>query len=105
MYEANLSSITAAQADDSGAMRAFEWDELVAKLAAARDLRGLFAAARGDSPGSFAAGAAHAFAIAEKTSSPNKGSVNPDALGAGKRPGARTVAAAVEAGDCDREMR
>ena len=105
MFESKLIPVGAAQAEETGALRAFEWGELVARLSAARDMRGVFAAARSDSQASFAGGAARALAPGESAEWGGKGSVNPDALGAGKGPGATTPAAAREAGECDREMR
>lgn len=105
MFESKLTPAAAAQAAETGAMRAFEWHELVARLAAARDLRGVFAGSRVDSRASFAAGAARALAPGGSDDWGDKGYVNPDALGAGKSPCANTVAAGRGAGQCDREMR
>ena len=105
MIEGKLSSVVAEQAVGAGALRAFAWDELVAKLAAARDLRELFAGSRGESLASFAPQAARSLALCGSAEEADQGSVNPDALGAGKGVRAKTIAAAGEAGDCDREMR
>lgn len=105
MIEGKLSSVVAEQAVGAGTLHAFAWDELVAKLAAARDLRELFAGSRGGSLASFAPQAARALALCESAEGEaDQGCINPDALGHGKGVRANTIAAAGEAGDCDREM-
>jgi hypothetical protein len=104
MFEGNLSSVVAGQTGDVGALRAVAWSELAAKLAAARDLRGVFAASRRGSLASFAPHAARALALREVETDRGKQSINPDALGHGKGPRAISIAAADEAGDRDREI-
>jgi hypothetical protein len=99
MFEGNLSSVVAGQAEDAGALRAVAWSELVAKLAAARDLRAVFAVSRRGSLASFAPQAARALALRDA----GEQSINPDALEHGKGPRAISIAAAVAAGDRDRE--
>lgn len=84
-----------------GAPRVPAWTDLVAKLAAARDLRGVLARAGGDEGSSFAPRAARALALREL----GKGSVNPDALADGKATEDNNEAAAHPAGHGDRETR
>jgi hypothetical protein len=77
------------------------WPDLVAKLAAARDLRGVLARVASDEGSSFAPQAARALALRDL----GKGSVNPDALADGKTTEDNNEAAAHPAGHGDRETR
>jgi hypothetical protein len=96
MFEGILPSPASA---GSGALRAPAWPELVARLAAARDLRGTFARPGGAPFASFAPIAASELASRDA----DKGSVNRDALVDGKGDGDTTKAAAQLAGHGDRE--
>ena len=87
MFEA---AIMPAVAPTGPELRQLDWGELVARFAAARDLRGLAARPAGE-PGSFVSGAG---AIRK---SDGKGPVNLDALGRGKALAAINAGAAGEA--------
>ena len=87
MFEAAIMPAVVANGD---ALRPLDWGELVARFAAARDLRDL-ASRSGNGMGSFFSGAAH---LREGV---GQRPVNHDALGRGKSPVAITVAAAGEA--------
>jgi hypothetical protein len=84
--------------DAPGALRAIEWDEIVARLGAARELRALFAR---PSPqgGAFVSQAATGIAAAERC----EPGVNLAALSAGKWADATTAAAAMRADHGDRD--
>lgn len=100
MFEGPIPSVPPPVPAEAGALNAFAWPELVAKLAAARDFRAVLAGAQRGSLASFAPHAARALAGRDAGERP----VNPDGLGRGKDPRAKPVAAADEAGQCDREM-
>lgn len=100
MFEGTLPSVSPHGSAKAGAMRAVAWPELVAKFAAARDLRTLWAGGTRQSLASFATGAAGALGHFGDVKPP----VNPDALVDGKGLWARTIAAADDARDGDREM-
>lgn len=100
MFEGTVPSISSHAAAEVGALRPVAWPELAAKFAAARDLRGVFAAGVRRSFASFAPGTAHALA-ARADLIPD---VNPDALADGKDRGSRPVVTAEYARDGDREM-
>ena len=100
MFEGIAPSASPDPAADTGALRPVVWPDLVAKLAAARDLRALFVADARQSFASFAPVAAQALAgcgHAERD-------INPDALTRGKFHGPTRVSAADEARGGDREM-
>lgn len=85
----------------SGGLRPLDWSELVARLSAERDVRGLFAR-HGALGGSFAA---HAQGITRDASQRGAGErgVNLGSLGSGKRADATTAAAASTADHGDRD--
>lgn len=87
MFEAAIMPAVARQGD---ALRPLDWGELVARFAAARDLRSLVARSAGNA-GSFVAGAGMLRAA------DGQRPVNHNALGRGKAPTAISVAAAGEA--------
>jgi hypothetical protein len=87
MFEAAILPVAATS---RGALRPLDWGELVARLAAARDLRTLLLRSAGH-PASFAAGAATLLAGGGEPG------VNLDALGGGKAAAAINAAAAGEA--------
>ena len=93
-------TITAASADPGAesALRPLDWPEIVARLAAARDLRAVFARPV-VSGGSFVTRAAAGIARA----APHERSINFDALAAGKWPASTTAATAPAAGFGDRD--
>lgn len=101
MFEGTIPSGSSAGPAEAGVLNGFAWPELVAKLAAARDLRAIFAADSRQSLASFAEGAARALADcghAERY-------VNPDDLTDGKAHTATYVSVADHARDGDREMK
>jgi hypothetical protein len=100
MFEGLVSSVSPQQAAEPGTFRAVEWPDLVAKFAAARDLRELFAADARRSLASFAPDAAQALAGCAQA----ERDVNPEALSHGKFHGPTEVSAANDARDGDREM-
>ena len=94
MFEA---AIMPAVVADGDALRSLDWGELVARFAAARDLRDLVARPA-NGAGSFVSGA---FYLRE---SEGKRPINHDALGRGKAAAAIDVAAAGEAAVGDQGM-
>jgi hypothetical protein len=95
MFEAAIMPAVVGKRD---ALRPLDWGELVARFAAARDLRSLLARPSAF-PGSFASGAGSLRA------SQGERPINFDALGRGKVAAARSVAAAGEAAVRDQGTR
>jgi hypothetical protein len=99
MYEGAI-RIPAAEAGVDGGLRGFAWAELVARLAAARDLRGELGPGRPPGASSFAPEAARLVRQAD-----GEDDVNLEALAHGKARGRKSVAPASTAAGCDRETR
>ncbi len=81
------------------ALHAMGWPELVAKIAAAQDLRAVVADASARNEASFGAGAAQCFAALGK----GKPNINHEALSAGSSGACKVDPAAPTATDGDRE--
>ncbi|MHA6332467.1 hypothetical protein ACXYL9_02185 [Qipengyuania sp. CAU 1752] len=103
MFEGNIQLHEPGQSRHGGDLQAVTWPDLVAKLAARRDLRGiLMARGPGSRAASFNAGAA-ALLAGQLDEIPD---VNRDALSDGKYPGPQQAGAAVfGATQGDRETR
>ena len=97
MFEGTITAASAAPGAES-TLRSLDWPEIVARLAAARDLRAVFARPP-VAGGSFAPRAAAGIARA----GPEKRSINFDALAGGKWPAATTAAFAPAVGFGDRD--
>lgn len=80
MFETNMSSIHPAAAPEGAELRAFDWAELTARLAAARDLRQVVVHRRGHASASFDQWAAGDIAARSN----GKLIVNSSGLGCGK---------------------
>ncbi|WP_114521122.1 hypothetical protein [Altererythrobacter sp. ZODW24] len=77
-------------ADVALPLRELSWTELVARLSATRDLRGLLAAAAGPAAhGSFDVATADQIAGSSQTNSNGLPAINPDALGNSKYAGSK----------------
>jgi hypothetical protein len=100
MFERNLLEAGYAGAVESGALRPLEWSVLVARLAAARDLRSIFARGKSASGGNFARFSTDPSANLNTLAS----CVNRDDLADGKDNGAIMPAAAGPAETGDREL-
>jgi len=97
MFEGTITAASAAPGAES-TLRSLDWPEIVARLAAGRDLRAVFARPL-VAGGSFAPRAVAGIARA----GPEKRSINFDALAGGKWPAATTSASAPAVGFGDRD--
>lgn len=99
MFEANISSLKPASPGEGAELRAFDWAELTARLAAARDLRGVVVRRRNHESASFDRLAASVIAGSPK----GKRGINPNGLGHGKSPRGNKPEVASNAANGDRE--
>ncbi|WP_284123813.1 hypothetical protein [Parerythrobacter aestuarii] len=99
MYENTLEIPGRTDGQETGELRAIAWPELVARLAAQRDLRSVLLSRDSDGRASFNPCAA-AMLTGRGDSKPN---INRDALSHGKYPWANQVDAASGAAEGDRE--
>ena len=99
MFEAKITPAGAASVQESAELRAFDWCELTARLAASRDLRMLVQRRSG------AAGASFDRSAATCLASQGNGirAVNPNDLGHGKSPWGKKPEVASDAANGDRE--
>lgn len=99
MYENSREILTGREAAAPDELRAVVWPELVARLAAQRDLRRVLLAREDSGRASFNAPAAALLAGGNQS----KQEINRDALSDGNQPGAKPVGAACGAAEGDRE--
>ena len=102
MYETTLTPAALDRAADGDALRVPAWPEIVARLAAVRDLRAALGKVRSEAGGSFARFVAAAD-NEEVNDTPQ--SVNPNGLAHGKAGRGMVIRAADDAGNADRETR
>ncbi|MXO91333.1 hypothetical protein [Pontixanthobacter aquaemixtae] len=100
MFEGNLQDAGFAEAIENAALQPIQWDALVAQLAAARDLRSVYARRKSASGGNFARFSAAQSAILNE-SAPG---VNRNTSADGKDSGGNVPAAADDADPGDREL-
>lgn len=99
MFEANVSSMCPASGVEGAELRAFDWAELAARLAAARDLRSVTVRRREHACASFNRLAAGSFSAGAN----GKRDINPNGLGHGKSPWGNKPEVAYDAANGDRE--
>lgn len=99
MFEAQIDTSRLVPAADHAELRAFDWQELSARLAAARDLRSVVVHRRAARNASFDRAAAQLIAGHGNDKRP----VNPKGLGHGKTPCGITPLNANDAANGDRE--
>mgnify|MGYP000471761212 CR=1 FL=1 len=105
MFETTLTPAAIDPAADGDALRFPAWPEIVARLAAARDLRIALGKARNEASGSFARFAQSQAAAGNEEVNDTTQSVNPNGLAHGKTVRGMVVSAADDAVDTDRETR
>ena len=101
MFEKTITSPAFDAAPAGDALRTPEWDELVARLTASRDLRRALGESLGAGKGSFACFAAHE----EPGVNGEAVFINPNGLAHGKADGRMIAGAANDAASADRETR
>lgn len=101
MFETNIPSMRPAATPEGAELRAFDWAELTARLAAARDLRQVAARRRDHAGASFDQLVAGGIAAQDN----DKRAVNPNALARGKGRCGNTPEVVEEAINGDRENR
>ncbi len=100
MFEGNLTDNGFTKPEEGAALQPLEWPVLVARLAAARDLRGVYARRKMTGGGNFAN-----FSTEQSVNLNETGSrVNPDALADCKPHEAKMSPAAQDAETGDREL-